>query len=162
MDPIEELDSNAILGRARQRCSEVGAKLTTKRGQVLEGLVRSEKALSAYELADFCREEMGYELLPMSVYRILEFLENNQLVHRLNTSNKYIACSHISCAHNHQPPQFLICKTCFKVEEVNIPQPVLNTVEKTTETAGFRLASKQLEIECYCLDCESEGLEVTS
>lgn len=116
--------------------------------------MQSRKALSAYELADFCREQLGYELLPMSVYRILDFLENNELVHRLNTSNKYIACSHIACAHGHQPPQFLICKTCFKVEEVKIPEKVIKTVAQATQDAGFRLANKQLEIECYCLDCE--------
>ncbi len=104
--PIKDEKTEKILGRAEQRCSEVGSKLTLKRGQVLEGLVKSKKALSAYELTDFCRNELGYELLPMSVYRILEFLENNQLVHRLNTSNKYIACSHITCGHRHRPPQF--------------------------------------------------------
>lgn len=152
--PIKDEKTEKILGRAEQRCSEVGSKLTLKRGQVLEGLVKSKKALSAYELTDFCRNELGYELLPMSVYRILEFLENNQLVHRLNTSNKYIACSHITCGHRHRPPQFLICKTCFKVEEVSIPEAMMKTVAKSTKNAGFRLASEQLEIECYCTDCE--------
>ena len=132
----------------------MNSKLTVKRSQVLEGLVQSQKALSAYELADFCREQLGYELLPMSVYRILDFLEDKELVHRLNTSNKYIACSHIGCEHGHEPPQFLICKTCFKVEEVSIPEKVIKTVARSTEDAGFRLANKQLEIECYCLDCE--------
>jgi Fur family zinc uptake transcriptional regulator len=123
------------------------------RRQVLEGLIESKKALSAYELTDFCRDKLGYDLLPMSVYRILEFLEANSLAHRLNTTNKYIACSHITCAHSHQAPQFLICKSCFKVEEVSIPKPVVSKVAKITEDAGFRMASNQLEIECYCTDC---------
>ena len=81
-----------------------------KRGQVLEGLLMSKTAVSAYELTDLCRNTLGYELLPMSVYRILDFLENNELVHRLSTSNKYIVCSHISCDPT-QSPQFLICKS---------------------------------------------------
>ena len=94
----------------------------------------------------------------MSVYRILEFLEANRLAHRLNTTNKYIACSHIACSritctHSHQATQFLICKSCFKVEEVSIPKPVVSKVAKITEDAGFRMASRQLEIECYCTDC---------
>lgn len=89
----------------------------------------------------------------MSVYRILEFLEANSLAHRLNTTNKYIACSHITCEHFHQAPQFLICKSCFKVEEVSIPKPVVTKVAKVTEEAGFRMAGNQLEIECYCTDC---------
>ena len=102
-----------------------------------------------------CRDKLGYDLLPMSVYRILEFLENNQLAHRLNTSNKYIACSHITCDHQHQPPQFLICKTCHKVEEVEVPTPIMESVAKATRKAGFTLASSHLEIECYCNDCDA-------
>ena len=132
-----------------------GTKLTAKRSQVLEGLLVSKKAVSAYELTDVCRDTLGYELLPMSVYRILEFLENNQLAHRLNISNKYIACAHISCDHQHQPPQFLICKSCHKVEEVEVPTSIMESVVKSTRSAGFTLASDHLEIECFCTDCDA-------
>ena len=125
-----------------------------KRGQVLEGLLMSKTAVSAYELTDLCRNTLGYELLPMSVYRILDFLENNELVHRLSTSNKYIVCSHISCDHQHQSPQFLICKSCHKVEEVEVPASVMDSVVKSTRNAGFTLASDHLEIECFCRDCD--------
>ena len=59
---------------AERHCSERGAKLTAKRKLVLESLLNSDKALSAYELADYCRVERGSEILPMSVYRILDFL----------------------------------------------------------------------------------------
>ena len=144
-----------MLARAQALCAQSGMKLTAKRAQVLEGLVKSEKALSAYALTDYCRQELGYEFLPMSVYRILEFLEENDLIHRLNTTNKYIACAHITCAHSHQAPQFLICKSCSRVEEVGIPETVVTSVEEAAERAGFRLANNQLEIECYCADCPS-------
>lgn len=150
---INHLKEQTVLARAQKRCAETGTKLTTKRTQVFEGLLKSQKALSAYELTDYCREELGFELLPMSVYRILDFLEENGLIHRLNTTKKYIACSHIACEHPHEAPQFLICKSCSKVEEVSIPKPAVAMVEKATQTAGFRLASNQLEIECYCTDC---------
>ena len=73
------------------------------------GLLESDKALSAYELTEFCRDRLGFDLLPMSVYRILEFLEGEHLAHRLNLANKYVACSHITCEHEHDVPQFLIC-----------------------------------------------------
>jgi Fur family zinc uptake transcriptional regulator len=119
----------------------------------LEGLVAAKKALSAYELADYCRIELSTDLLPMSVYRILEFLEKSGLAHRLNTSNKYIACSHIACDHAHQPPQFLICKSCSKVEEVSIPERAIEMLSKASKKAGFLLADNKLEIECFCTDC---------
>lgn len=124
---------------------------------MLEGLVAAKKALSAYELADYCRINLRAELLPMSVYRILGFLEQSGLVHRLNTSNKYIACSHISCDHAHQPSQFLICKSCSKVEEVSIPERAIEMLTKAAKKAGFLLADNKLEIECFCDDCTVVG-----
>lgn len=120
----------------------------------MEGLVAANRALSAYELSDYCRIELRTDLLPMSVYRILGFLEENGLAHRLNTSNKYVACSHIVCDHVHKSPQFLICKSCSKVEEVSIPELAIEMLAKATKKAGFLLADNKLEIECFCNDCK--------
>ncbi|HCD28174.1 MAG TPA: transcriptional repressor [Gammaproteobacteria bacterium] len=150
---MEHTSTQDLLSSAEQRCIEQGSKLTLKRRQVLTGLLESNKALSAYELTEFCREQLGYGLLPMSVYRILEFLEDNDLVHRLNTSNKYIACSHIACDHDHESPQFLICKACFRVKEVGIPNSIIKSITKTIEAVNYHLANKQLEIECFCEEC---------
>ena len=76
---------------------------------MLQGLLQSKQALSAYELADYCRDELGESMPPMSVYRILEFLEGVQLVHKLKLANRFVACDHITCDHKHGVPQFLIC-----------------------------------------------------
>ena len=38
----------------------------------------------------------------MSIYRILEFLESQQLVHKLKLTNRYVACVHITCNHEHE------------------------------------------------------------
>ena len=76
------------LQQAESYCKSRGSRLTEKRRQVLTGLLDSKKALSAYELADYCREELGYQLPVMSVYRILEFLGEEDLVHRLSLAKK--------------------------------------------------------------------------
>ena len=148
----ESLTSTA-LERAEKHCKEQGSKLTDKRRQVLSGLLASEKALSAYELSDFCRTELGHNILPMSVYRILEFLEEQNLVHRLNLANKYVACSHIACEHEHSSPQFLICTSCHRVEEVSLPASVMSSIEGGAKNVGYHLARNQLELECICSDC---------
>ena len=148
----ESLTSTA-LEQAEKHCKERGSKLTDKRRQVLSGLLASEKALSAYELSDFCRTELGHNILPMSVYRILEFLEEQNLVHRLNLANKYVACSHIACEHEHSSPQFLICTSCHRVEEVSLPSSVMSSKEGGAKNVGYHLARNQLELECICSDC---------
>ena len=144
---------DSALERAEKYCSEQGSRLTEKRRQVLSGLLDSKKALSAYELTDFCRTHLGYNLLPMSVYRILDFLESKNLVHRLNLANKYVACSHIAFEHEHTSPQFLICKSCHRVEEVSFPPSVLSSIEGGAKNAGYQLVSNQLEVEGVCGNC---------
>jgi len=63
----------SIIQHAEQHCDLRGSRLTQKRKQILTGLVKSKKALSAYELIDFCKQEYGESLPAMSVYRILVF-----------------------------------------------------------------------------------------
>lgn len=53
----------SILSYAENNCKAHGARLTNKRKQVLSGLLKSQKAMSAYELVDFCREEFGEKSL---------------------------------------------------------------------------------------------------
>ena len=146
-----------VLEHAERHCSARGSRLTEKRRRVLAGLLESGRALSAYELLDFCRENLDVELLPMSVYRILEFLEGEGLVHRLNLTNKYVACSHIACDHEHELPRFLICGVCHRVKEVGFPRSLLSAIARTLEPAGFELASNQLELDCVCARCAARS-----
>lgn len=142
-----------IINHAEQACKAHGARLTSKRKKVLSGLVQSEKALSAYELIDFYKSEFSDSIQAMSMYRILDFLQGEHLVHKLNTANKYIACSHITCDHNHAIPQFLVCDECQKVKEVDINQSTIAELTSNVEQAGFYLSGFQLEINCLCESC---------
>ena len=142
-----------ILDRAEQHCIEHGARLTRKRKQVLSELIKSQRALSAYELADIHATEFGESLPAMSVYRILDFLIEENLVHKLELSNKYIACAHISCDHAHQISQFLICRECNKVKEIAIDKTTFDELKTSVEHAGFALSNPRLELSCICNDC---------
>lgn len=146
-----------ILDHADQHCKSHGSRLTTKRKQVLSGLLQSNKALSAYELIDFCKVEFGESLPAMSMYRILAFLQDEHLVHKLNLANKYVACAHITCDHAHAVPQFLICSQCQKVEEISIPKTTIEELQENVENAGFHLVSPQIEMNCLCETCMADA-----
>ncbi len=151
------LKSGAFVRRtideAEQRCKQQGVRLTDKRKRVLSGLLRSDKPLSAYELVDFCKNEYGQPLPAMSVYRILGFLQEQHLVHKINLANKYVACAHITCEHEHGVPQFLICGDCHRVKEISVNKSTINALQRSVDEAGFQLVSHQLEIDCLCEDC---------
>lgn len=145
---------NETVDYAEQQCRNRGSRLTDKRKQVLSGLLRSDKPLSAYELIDACKNEHGETLPAMTIYRALDFLESEHLVHKLNLHNKYIACAHITCDHNHAVSQFLICCRCHKVKEIIISKSMIEGLQENVENAGFYLDSPQLEINCICEDCK--------
>ena len=146
-----------IIEHAEQYCKNKGTRLTEKRKHVLYGLLKSKKALSAYELADYCKDKFGETIPAMSVYRILDFLQNEHLVHKLNLANKYVACAHITCDHDHGVPQFLICGQCQKVKEISISKSTVTKLKGNVEKAGFHLVSPQIEMNCLCEECMNQA-----
>lgn len=142
-----------LLSNALRRCQQQGGKLTEKRERVLTLMLQSNTPLSAYEVADLLTKQNEQSIPAMSVYRMLDFLVSIELVHKLSSTNKYVACSHIACEHSHEIPQFLICKTCQQVKEIGIPKAVVNQLEKSVAAADFRLLNTQLELDCICEAC---------
>ena len=111
--------------------------------------------MSAYQVVDDYAVEYGESLKAMSVYRILNFLVEAGLVHRLETTNQYIACSHIACDHAHQIPQFLICNNCQQVTEVGLHKTLVDELKLSVEGSGFQLSSQQLELRGLCKRCNA-------
>ena len=146
-----------IIDHAQEVCLDNGLRLTKKRRQVLLALLASPKALSAYEIRDVCKTDSGDLLPPMSIYRILEFLQEAGFVHKLNISNRYTACTHITCDHEHLFSQFLICIKCQLVTEINIPDMTITNMRNDAESAGFALESPQLEINGVCYTCRNKA-----
>lgn len=144
-----------VIDHAERRCKKNGTRLTEKRKLALSLLLKSGKALSAYELVEAYKNESGDALPAMSMYRILDFLVAEHLVHRLELVNKYVACERINCEDQHTQTQFLICTQCQKVKEIRISKSIIGAIKKNICDAGFRLASPQLEMNCICEDCIS-------
>jgi Fur family zinc uptake transcriptional regulator len=151
------INVDSIIDEAEERCREQGGRLTEKRKQVLSGLLHSDTALSAYELVDYCKDEYGYSIPAMSVYRILDFLQEQHLVHKLNLANKYVACAHITCDHDHGVPQFLICGNCQRVKEISVSKATINALKRSVDEAGYQLVSPQLEMNCLCQTCRADS-----
>lgn len=150
-------DYEAVVSSAEKACSEAGVKLTRKRQQVLLTLLRSPTPLSAYDLIDCYLATFGETLPAMSMYRILDFLVQEKLAHKLDTTNQYLACAHITCDHAHELPQFLICDSCHSVREIGIGSELINELRAGVERSGFHLHDKQLELHGTCKDCVGVG-----
>ncbi|MBX2859282.1 MAG: transcriptional repressor [Cellvibrionaceae bacterium] len=143
------------MGKAQAMCAHSGGRLTEKRKRILEVLLRSETPLSAYEVSDAYAKSNQSSMPTMSVYRILDFLESELLVHKLSSTNKYVACSHIACDHSHEISQFLICNQCQRVKEIAINKSIIDELDKQVINAGYTLMNSQLELDCLCDACNA-------
>lgn len=146
----------AILAKAYEHCQSLGERLTPKRERLLALLLATNEPKSAYDL--IAEHEAAYGEAPpaMSVYRMLNFLVDAGLAHKLATTNQFMACSHIACAHDHQVPQFLICDRCRAVEEVGMQRALLNELKASTAKVGFDMGNQQLEVHGVCRRCSKK------
>lgn len=147
------VDTEKIIKKSQEACALAGVKLTNKRKNVLIVLLNSKTPLSAYDIADNYKRQFQDSLPVMSVYRMLDFLIKERLVHKLETSGQYISCAHIACDHQHEAPQFLICDHCGNVKEVGIKKPIVNEIERSVKKIGFTLTNSQLELHGICKRC---------
>jgi Fur family transcriptional regulator, zinc uptake regulator len=134
--------------RAERLCAEHGTQLTDLRRAVLSVIWQSHSAIGAYDILDRLREA-GRRAAPVTVYRALDFLMANGLVHRLSSQNAYIGCDHPEVSHN---AQILICRLCGTAGEVSAPA-ITAAIEKTAAESGFRIEAPVVEITGICPRC---------
>ena len=102
------------LAAAEKLCADKGLRFTPLRRRVLELVWSSHKPVGAYALLDQLRDE-DLGSAPPTVYRALDFLIENGLIHRIERMNAFVGCSHPGEAHR---GFFLICGECGNAEEM--------------------------------------------
>lgn len=145
-----------IIVHAEDQCKRSGARLTEKRKKILGILLQSNFPLSAYDVAEQYNKNTLVDIHTMSVYRILEFLEDEGFVHKIQSANKFMACSHIDGDCIHRVAQFLVCRSCNKVTEILVPQNIVDLLTAQAKEAEFRMIGSQLELQCICDACCSD------
>lgn len=135
---------------ARQLCDERGVRLTSLREQVLELVWQSHKPLGAYTLMEMLAQASTRRVAPPTVYRALDFLLEEGLIHRINSLNAFIGCP--SPNQKHQS-HFLICQNCNVAVELDNSQLNQSIFDAAT-SAGFTLASHSVEINGLCPSCQ--------
>ena len=141
---------SSALGTAEQLCIVRGVQLTPIRLQVLELIWESHKAVKAYELLDRIKP-LKQDAKPATIYRALDFLIEQGLIHRIESLNAFIGCN--SSAEQHEQ-LLLICEQCHEVEERPAIE-VMKALSEEIEQAGFIGHSKAIEIKGICGKCSN-------
>jgi len=143
---------DGALRAAEAQCAERKLQFTPVRRRVLEILLQEHRALGAYDILHVLTAD-GLGSQPPAVYRALDFLVQNGLVHRIERLNAYAACAHLGQSHT---PAFLICRSCRTVAEADsgLQRGRLGQVAKD---AGFCIERTVVEAEGLCPACRETG-----
>jgi len=148
------MEMDAMLDHAAAQCARRGAQLTPLRRQVLRMVLAAEQPVGAYALLDQLKVERG-GAAPPTVYRALDFLLEQGLIHKLERLNAFTPC--IEAGHDHaaghdHPHQFLICRKCGATTELT-DHAAAHALEAAAQRAGFRVERMTVELEGLCAAC---------
>ncbi len=136
------------LDAAEAECRRRGARLTDIRRRVLELVWESHQPVGAYALLDSLGRE-GRSAAPPTVYRALDFLVANGLVHRISLLNAFIGCSRPGHAH---AGQFLLCAECGSAAEL-ADDAIDAAIAQSAARLGFTVSRQTVEVEGLCPGC---------
>ena len=137
-----------ILRCAETLCLERGVKLTQQRCRVLGILCSAGRPMGAYEILDAMRDGIP-GAAPPNVYRALDFLLEQGLVHKLESLHAYVGCNHPEHPHS---SQFLICAECGAVRELE-DEAISRSLGSAAAQSGFRAKRPVVEVIGTCARC---------
>jgi len=138
------------LQRARKVCEENKVRLTPIREKVLLLVWQSHNPLGAYDILPMLSEN-GKVAAPPTVYRALDFLVAQGLVHRIASLNAFVGCSISSDQH---VSQFLLCRKCGVAIEIVAPA-ITKAITHNADQYGFQIDNESIEISGLCQCCQS-------
>lgn len=139
---------------AEALCKNKGLRLTPLRRQVLELVWASHQPIGAYTILEQLDRDRG-TTAPPTVYRSLDFLVANGLVHRIDSLNAFVGCNR---PHNDHAAYFLICDGCGDVAELTDPS-LAKALQKAANGAGFKPRTETVEVSGLCQCCQNSPLE---
>jgi Fur family zinc uptake transcriptional regulator len=148
------LCTDDLVARAERVCSRRGSRLTGLRRNVLKAVAQSHEAAGAYDIIERLAAS-GARPAPMTVYRALDFLASHGLVHKIESRNAFVACSH---GQHEGEAVLLVCDNCGVVAEFEAKSSI-EALAAAARVSGFRPRRTIVELLGRCVGCG--GAEAT-
>lgn len=139
---------SAALREAEAVCQARDVNLTEIRKRVLELVWQGHEPVKAYEIIENFKGD-HQATKPPTVYRALDFLMANGLVHRIESLNAFVGCAH---PENQHQANFFICTKCHRADEIESGK-IAATIEKLAQDQDFTISHKTVEIYGLCSAC---------
>ncbi|MDE4455295.1 Fur family transcriptional regulator [Psychrobacter sp. DAB_AL62B] len=148
------------LEAAKEQSRIRGVRFTPLRQQVYMLILQANKPVGAYDLITQLQQmrllnndndtDGTKNVAPPTVYRSLEFLLSEGLIHQLTSINAYVPCCHPRAQHT---AAFLICEQCQRVQECS-SLPVQEMMSFAEQDIGFTVARSVIELSGRCQACQ--------
>ena len=148
----------SALERAEAICARRGVQLTDLRRQVLGLIIEARAPIGAYDLLDRLRA-VRRGAAPPTVYRALDFLLAQGLIHRVERLSAFVSC--LGDEEHEHHAQFLICGSCGQVTEIE-DHAVEAALAQAAGRTGFTIQGATIEAEGMCAACAEPGNETLS
>jgi Fur family zinc uptake transcriptional regulator len=139
-----------VYAQALLLCKQKNLRMTQLRKRILSLIIYALKPMSAYALVSLYKES-GTTITATTVYRTLDFLEENGLVHRLATRNAYISC--LMPGHSFHG-QFWICQGCDVVLEMHTKE-ITSAIDTCASSQDFLAKGQVVEVIGLCKICQN-------
>ncbi|MBE0405928.1 transcriptional repressor [Psychrobacter sp. AOP22-C1-22] len=153
-------DVSERLIAAKEQCRLRGVRFTPLRQQIYTLVLQANKPVGAYDLITQLQHmrlsdsdnkiDSTKNVAPPTVYRSLEFLLSEGLVHQLTSINAYVPCCHPRAQHT---AAFLICEQCQRVQECS-SLPVQEMMGFAEQDIGFIVERSVIELSGRCQMCQ--------
>jgi len=138
--------------KAEAICSAAAGAFTPIRRRVFEAILTLDRPATAYQLLHSLNEQ-GPRVQPPTVYRALEYLRRQGLVHRIDSLNAFMACRHAERVHD---AAFLVCTRCGGAFEIEAPEAG-RALAEAGAAAGFVIERTSHEMRGLCRACVAAG-----
>jgi Fur family transcriptional regulator, zinc uptake regulator len=142
---------NNLLIKIEKLCNSREVKLTPLRSDILKIILDSKKSLGAYDILRKLRENRP-KAEPPTVYRVLDYLIEHQVIHRIHSNNTYFCCPNIDDCNTQHQAQIFICKQCGHCQEI-MDKSLIQSLKKFSTKHQFQMSTQPIEIYGLCKNC---------
>jgi len=137
-----------LVTQAEQICEQRQQRFTALRKRVLTLVCQAKQPLGAYQLLNQLQSD-GRSAAPPTIYRALDFLMAQGLIHRLASNNTYLACAHPQQDHE---AVFLVCQHCGQTQEIHT-DGINQSIQEKAAAYKFNVVHTSVEVTGMCQKC---------
>jgi Fur family zinc uptake transcriptional regulator len=126
-------------------------KITDLRKDILDIILSAKKPLSAYDVLDQLKTKRT-NAKPPTVYRVIDYFVEKKIIHRVETTNKYVGCTQLDNFKTKYHGILFLCQQCGNSFEL-VDDEFLEALKNFSKKHQFSVNESLVEVKGICEKC---------